>query len=164
MSDNNKESKLDKLKKNYKIIREKHNLPSFEEMNRDFSIEKIAEIETDFLLREIRKFVSDRIFAYMRYIENLLNPTNASIFVFSMTKTLTEKEKRTLNEIYKELSKNEIKLMKVDLKYSEEKEAEFIRKGCELWEKISQQFIEILETIEKNWDNKMDVGGKSYFG
>ena len=50
-----KTRELDKLKKEYEKLRKKHNLPSFNELNKDFSIERVCEIETDFLLKEVRK-------------------------------------------------------------------------------------------------------------
>ena len=53
-----KESDLVRLKKDYAKLQKKYSLPSFENMNQDFSIEKAAELETDYLIREIRKFDS----------------------------------------------------------------------------------------------------------
>ena len=70
------ESKLQELKDQYSELQKKHNLPSFDEMNKDFYIEKLAELESDLLMREIRKFISDRLYNYLRFIENLLNPQN----------------------------------------------------------------------------------------
>ena len=66
------ESKLAKLKKNYSEIGKKHKLPSFEEMNKEFQIEKVAEDETDFLLRDIRKAVGDKLANYMKFAEAVL--------------------------------------------------------------------------------------------
>lgn len=158
------ESKLEKLKEDYKKIQGKYNLPSFEEMNKDFYIEKIAEVETDLLIREVRKFVADRVFSYLRYIESLLNPVNVPMFVFSITKTLGVKEREKLMEMYKKLSKNEAILMKVDVDFSEEKEAEFIKQSYKLWQEIKREFLDIFNIIESNWDNKFESNSKGYFG
>ena len=83
-------SSLKELKEEYSKLQEKHSLPSFSEMNEDFGIEKASEQEFDLLIREIRKFISDKISNYMRLVENLINSVNVPIFVFSMIKALGE--------------------------------------------------------------------------
>src|SRR3989344_2547651 len=62
-------SVLKEMKKDYAEFQKKYNLPSFEKLNEYFSIEKVADYETDFLLREIRKHVADRLQNYMRFIK-----------------------------------------------------------------------------------------------
>ena len=62
--------KLEKLKTDYKVFQEKYSLPNFDELNEDFQIEKISESETDFILREVRKYVTDKFFNYLRFIES----------------------------------------------------------------------------------------------
>ena len=159
-----KESKLEDFKKDYKKFQEKYKLPSFNELNEDFHIEKVSENETDFLLREIRKFMSERIFNYLRTVETLINPANAPMFVFSVVKTLNQEDKNKLTEIYKELARNEIKLFAIDAEYSEKKEADFIKESFNSWQKIKKDLVKILTTIEKNIDSKSDSNHRKYFG
>ena len=159
-----KESKLADLKKDYKKFQEKYKLPSFNELNEDFHIEKVSENETDFLLREIRKFMSERIFNYLRTVETLINPANAPMFVFSVVKTLNQEDKNKLTEIYKELARNEIKLFAIDAEYSEKKEADFIKESFNSWQKIKKDLVKILMSIEKNIDLKSDSNHRKYFG
>ena len=93
-----KPCELSRLKKEYEKLRKKHNLPSFNELNKDFSIERVCEIETEFLLREIRKYMSDKIFNYLRFVELILNPVNSPMFIFSIMKNIGEEEKRKILE------------------------------------------------------------------
>jgi len=158
------ESKLEKLKENYKVIERRYDLPSFEKLNEDFQIEKAAEVETDILIREIRKFVADKLAGYMRFVEALLNPVNSPMFVFSIIKFLGPEEKKKATEIYKKLAKNEIRLIKIDTDFSEKNEAEFIRNSYELWKDIKRGILDIIEKINRSWDNKFEVGTKGYFG
>ena len=158
------ESKLEKLKKDYEVIRKKHDLPSFEKLNEDFQIEKAAEVETDILIREVRRFIADKLAGYMRFIETLLNPVNAPMFVFSIIKTLGMEEKKKASEIYKKLTKNEIKLIRLDTEFSEEKEDEFIKSSYELWQEIKIVFLSILDKIDENLDTKIEEKNKGYFG
>lgn len=159
-----KELNLENLKKEYKKIQTKHNLPDFQKLNEDFHIEKIAEVETDFLIREIRKLISEKLAGFMRFTETLLNPTNAPMFVFSMIKSIGQNEKTKLTEIYKKLAKSEINLIELDTEYSEKKEAEFIKNSDKLLQEIKKDTLQILDTIKKNWDNKFPNNNKKYFG
>lgn len=158
------ESKLAKLKENYKVIERRYDLPSFEKLNEDFQIEKAAELETDILIREVRRFMADKLSGYMRFVETLLNPVNAQMFVFSIIKSLGHEEKRKAAEIYKKLAKNEIKLIEIDTNFSEKGEAEFIRNSYELWKSVKRDILDILDKINRNWDNKFEVESKGYFG
>jgi len=159
-----REYNLEALKKDYKELQAKHNLPNFEELNEDFNIEKVVEVETDLLIREIRKFLADKFSNYMRFVEAILNPVNVQMFVFSMIKSMDNEEKEKLTEIYKKLSKNEIDLIELDVQYSEEKEAEFVKDSFKMWQDIKKDLLEIIEKIKKNWDNKSETKNKDYFG
>lgn len=159
-----KESDLEDLKKNYKKIQSKYNLPDFIELNKDFHIEKIAEIKTDFLIREVRKFMADRFSNYLRFIEALLNPVNAPMFVFSIVKSISNEEKKKLTEIYKKLAQIEVEIIELDIQFVEDKEAEFINKSYEIWQEIKNNLLDILAVIKKNWNNKSEVNEKGYFG
>ncbi len=159
-----KEFDLENLKKDYKKIQEKFNLPNFIDLNKDFYIEKIAEIETDFLVREIRKFMADRFSNYLRFIEALLNPANAPMFVFSVVKSMGNEEKKQLTEIYKKLAQIEVEIIELDINFIEEKEAEFVKESYRTWQEIKRDVLEIIKIIKKNWNNKSEVNGKQYFG
>jgi hypothetical protein len=158
------ESNLKNLKEDYEILKEKYGLPEFRDFNEDFQIERISEIETDFLLREIRKFISDRISNYMRFLESLLNPTNAPLFIFSLCKALTANEKKEIENLYKDLMKIELELLEIDIRYSEEKEAEFIKSTFEFWKDFKRKWLGIIKTAKDNWDNKLESTNKGYFG
>ena len=159
-----KKSDLKELKEDYKIIQEKYGLPSFDELNKNFGIEKIAEVKTEFLIREIRKFIADKSSNYLRFVDTVLNPVNAPMFVFSFIKLIGVKEKKKIEEIYKKLIKEEIKLIELDLSFSEEKEANFVKEFYELWEGIKKDLLGIIEKTKNSWDNKSEVNGKNYFG
>jgi hypothetical protein len=158
------ESKLEELKKNYIVLQEKYNLPSFDELNRDFQIEKVAESESDFLIREIRKAVSEKPYTYLRFVETLINPVNAPMSILSVVKTLGSEEKDKLTEIYKKLVRNEVLLIETDINFSEETEVKFIKETYEMWKSIKKDFADVLSIVNKNWDNKTEINGKKYFG
>lgn len=155
---------LAELKEAYNKFQIKYGLPSFEKLNEDFQIEKAAESETDFVLREVRKYITDKFFNYLRFIESILSPTNAPMFVFAITKTLGQKDREKLIDLYKRIAKIDVDLIELDVQYFEEKEAKSIKEYYFLWQNIKKDFLEIVEVIKKNWDNKLEDNGKGYFG
>ncbi len=159
-----KESDLEKLKKEYSKLETQYQLPSFDELNRDFQIEKIADIESDFLIREIRKAISEKPYTYLRFVETLINPANAPMSVLSLVKTLGTDEKEKLTEIYKKLVRNEVMLIEADVDFSEDREVKFIKETYEIWQEIKKDLMEVLSVVNKSWDNKIEGNGKGYFG
>jgi len=89
---------------------------------------------------------------------------NAPMFVFSFIKLIRVEEKKKLEEIYKKLIKEEIKLLELDLEFSEEKEAKFIKEYYKLWQEIKKEMLGIIEKIKGSWDNKVGGNSKGYFG
>lgn len=158
------ESKLAKLKKEYKKLQEKHNLPAFNELNENFGIEKASEVETDFTIREIRKQISEKAYNYLRFVETLINPVNAPMSIMTLVKTFGIEERDKLTEIYKKLMRNELQLVSVDIEYSEKKEADFIRETHKIWKEIQKDFLEIIKAVEKNWETKTQNSSRRYFG
>ncbi len=162
----NKDNKgdLDKLKKNYEVLKTKYGLPDFTKLVEDFGVERASEIETDYPIREVRKFMADKFFNYLRSIEALLNPSNVPMYVFSMVKNIDNDDKKKLSDIYKELAKMEIKIMQLDLSFSEKMEAEFIKESFKAWQGVKKDMLGIIERITKNWDLKAGEERRDYFG
>lgn len=158
------ESKLKELKESYLKLQKEYGLPTFDELNKDFQIEKVAETETDFLIREIRRTISEKPYTYLRFVETLLNPANAPMSVLSVVKTLGVEEKNKLTEVYKKLVRNEVLLVETDLDFSEEKEAEFVKDTYEVWQEVKRDLLEVIDAVNKNWDVKVEGNGKKYFG
>ncbi len=162
--DEEKLSKLKELKESYSKIQKEFNLPDFNVLNKEFAIEKIADIETDFLIREIARVMAEKFSNYLRFVEMVLNPVNSQMFVFSFIKTIGEEEKNKLSEIYKELAKIELKLIKLDVDFSEQKEGEFINDSYMVWINVKKEFGDVLRKVESNWDSKYENNQKAYFG
>lgn len=154
---------LEKIKKEFEKFQKTYELPEFSKLNELFDIENV-DTETEFLLRRIRREISERISAYSRFIEIILNPSNAPIFFFKLLKKLDSKDKEILGEVYRTLGNLELETIVLDLEYSEKKEAEFIKKMYEVFNKeIRLEFIKIIEKLSINNDKSREYNG-SYFG
>jgi len=154
---------LPEAKKRYETLQKKYNLPSFNELNKEFEIEKVQETETDFLLREVRKSVGEKIGAFLRFLENIINPTLASIFVLNSLKDLDAKDKETIKNSYEILVRLELEAIHLDIDYDEKKEAAFILKAYKKWQEIKPDMNEIVKLMERT-QKKIEERKNSYLG
>lgn len=154
--------KLEDMKKEYKKLR--YNLPKFEDLNKDFSIEEISEKESDFLIREIRKQIMEKAIAYLRFAETLLNPSSAPLFILALIKNLNEEDRKSLDKVYSTLVDMEISSLVLDNDYDEEKEAKFIIDLYNKWDKIKEEMGDVLVSLKKGWDVKGEKKNKGYLG
>jgi hypothetical protein len=158
------ESTLEELKKDYEKLKKAYKLPEFRQLNEDFDIEKVAQHETDYALREVRRQMMDKVISYLRFIEMLLNPSNAPIFFFAAIKGFTSSDKKLVEKIYENLGEFEIGVIALDSKYSESKEAEFIKKLSSEWRSISEDMLNLSEILKKNWKQKSGHHDRGYCG
>ncbi len=158
------ESALEELKKDYGKFNKIYKLPEFRQLNEDFDIEKVAQNETDFVLREVRRHMMDKIIAYLRFIEMLLNPSNAPIFFFAAIKGFTSSDKRLLEKVYEALGEFEIDVISLDSRYNEKKEAKFINRLASEWKCISEDMLKLTEIMKKNWKQKSGNHDRGYCG
>jgi hypothetical protein len=159
------QSDLEGLKNRYKELETKYDIPTFHALNQEFSIEKIADIETELLTKEIRRFIADKIFNYLRFVETLLNPANAPLFIFSIIKSVTAEDKKKLNGAYEKLSGIDLELIKLDLDSNEKRDAEFIRHSFESWNEIKRELIPIVSKLKfVKEDLSAEKPGNKYFG
>jgi hypothetical protein len=155
---------LEKLKKDYLKSQKKYSLPDFNELNRYFEIERIADHETDFLLRELRKAITEKATAFIRFIEILINPSNAPLFMFSIIKNIDPSGKKTIEKIYERLCGFEISAIRLDLGYNEKEEADFIKKSIKLWKESDDELKELVRIIETACKTSSNKKEKDYFG
>jgi hypothetical protein len=155
---------LIELKDKYEMFRKKFNLPSFNDLNKSFDIEEL-DCDSDFFLRKLRRFVSEKLAGYMRFIEILLNPSNAPIFFFKLIKKLDNSDKENLSKLYEELGNIELETISLDLEYNEEKEAQFIKKLYILFDdSIRKELLKTLKKLGNGENGKAKENGGSYFG
>ena len=158
------ENTLEKLKKDYERLRARYKLMDFSKLNQEFEVEKIQERETDFILREMRRVISDKIAAFLRFLELFINPQSAPVFVLASLKELSSKDKETIEKMYRELVNIELTAVSLDIEYSEAKEAQFIKDTVKKWQDIKPDMKNISDTLLKMQSKSSEKKGKSYFG
>jgi len=155
--------KLKRLKEQYEKLEKKYKLPSFQELNEEFEIEKIAEKETELLLRNIRRCILEKLVAVSRFFELMLNPTEANLMILSMLKDIDHETKKNMEKLYKEISLIEITSLEMDLDYNEKNEAKFISDVSKSWKKLKSELKNISSHLGVNWHVKEKISD-GYFG
>src|SRR3989339_1040501 len=140
------EKTLAKLKKEYLVFEKKYKFPKFHDLNAEFEIEKLQGHETEFLLREIRRTITDKIAAFLKFFELFLNPQAAPLFILSALKSISPAEKDKIEKIYKRIIALEIKAISLDISYDEKREADFIKTTYESWQSLKGE-LKIIDDI-----------------
>jgi len=158
-------NKLDEIKKEYSKFNKKYKLPDFHKLNTIFDIEDI-DINTEFFLRRLRRSIAERISGYLRFIEIILNPSNAPMFFFKLVRKLEVSDRENLMSLYEKISKFELDMIELDLEYDEIKEAKFINKAYELFSnEVKNELLNIIKKLGngEGFSSKENNAG-SYFG
>ena len=154
---------LSELKKAYAVYEKKDKLPSFSSLNQLFEIDRI-ERDTEYLLRDIRKVVMEKITEYMKLIEMLLNPTAAPQMFMQFAKKISIEERKLLESIYEKFIRFELSALDLDLDYNESKEADAIRTTYKMWTESISDIRKVLGFMRRNFESSPNKKERSYFG
>jgi len=140
-----------------------YDLPDFDGLMEDFDNEKVFEKESSFLLREIRKMIVEKLSAYLQLFETFMNPSSSPMFVYSVLRNISEDDREMIKDLYKRLSEYQLRAVRLDTVYNEEKEAKFILESFNDWQKLKHEVYGILERLEKGEDEKSESSKGAYY-
>ena len=155
------------FKKEYQKLRKKYdNLPKFEELNNEFELSATKEFpeDKDFLLRNIRRKINERLVNLSRFIDETLNPNPGSIVGIIESKNFNTKDREKLRELLKNLMLLERKALLLEIEFNDNKEASYIKKSLNDWMKIKKDFKPFILIMMKSWDTKEEKQTNHYFG
>jgi len=154
---------LKDLKSQYAKLVDKYGLPGFKELNEAFEIDRIDR-DTDCILREVRKAIMDKIVGYIRFMEMMINPSQAPPMFLLFLKNVDDKEKKIIEMVYKNFVELELHSLKLEVDYSEEEEAKTIKRILKVWNETKLDLRGTIEIMEKNWNSSSTKKEKGYFG
>ena len=150
------------MKEEYEKLAKKYELPDFDSINKEF---EISTIDTrDFLLREIRRKITEKIEIYIKSIEPILQP-EASVSDMYECKIFDDKEKKNIYDIFKKMMFLHRFSTETSIDEDDKKTSEFLKKVWVEWPKIKKEFLNIISKMKNSWLNETNVKEKiGYMG
>ncbi|MEM4267857.1 MAG: hypothetical protein QXK37_03405 [Candidatus Woesearchaeota archaeon] len=149
--------------KSYKSLQKKFALPDWNELDKIF---EVSMIEKDrFILREIRRKITEKLEHYIKILDGVMNP-DTSVSCLHECRFFTDTEKKAIFDLYSELMTYVRNSDICGLVSDEKMDAEFISSVTSQWPKIQSRLYKILEKLKKSWMEK-EVSEKdiiAYFG
>jgi hypothetical protein len=162
-ADKDKEDGYD-LRDEYKKIQNQFELPEYKEVSDDFDIEKLSDKESEYLARDIRRTISEKLSGYMHFFELLINPASPPLFILSALRNIDKQTKDKLGVLYKKISKFQIESMKLDTIYKEDAEAKFINDVFLEWQSMKKEIYCIIDSLGVNMEEGGEERRCGYFG
>ena len=143
----------------------KFKLPNFDKLNEEFEITRHeSDYKKEFLLRDIRRKVNDKIIFFCRIIESLLFPTNANIISMHEAKYFDDENKKKISDLYKQLMIFERESLRLDIIPDEEKDVKYINDVFNKWLEYRKEMKSIIDIMQDAWRKEEKVISDSYFG
>lgn len=143
------------IKKGYEILKREYGLPNFDEINNEFEISLIE--HEDFIIREIKNRIFDKIDSFTKFIEQLLQPDTNSITEVNEYRFIDDKERTKLFEFYKNLMNIHREIVSLTIENNDIKTAAFIKKFFNDWPKIKNQMTDLSKKLSKFWLTSLDA-------
>ena len=156
-----KEDKFN-IKEEYSKL--KYKLPKFEELDEEFEISTSNIKEKQFLIRNTRRRINDKVIFYCRIIEGLIYPNPNNFIGMFEIKSFTDNEKQNLSDNYKKLMMYERESLLLDVNSDEKKDVGYINKIWKEWQVFKKDMINIAEKMKSSWEKEDKPFKDSYFG
>lgn len=150
------------LEEQYAKLSQKYKLPDFNNLNEDFDLGKIDD-ESPFLLRNVRKALMEKITSALSFTEMLLTPVNAPRIYLAYIKSMTEQDKKTLEEIFSTLGQLSLRTLPLDVSSREKDEAAMIVDISNTWGSLKPSLRGLVVKISQPAEN-VARKERSYFG
>lgn len=149
------------IKKDYDKLAKKHKLPSFNEMDRNFDLSTIEGMS----LVNIRKKLVVRFGEYCDFLEGYLYPNNAGLVNFYENRFLTDADRESMSEIFKNLMIMIKESFVLDLGKNGKNDAEFIKDSFSKWGKSKKELLRLIKIMRDSWKEMDEMpNSKEYFG
>jgi len=143
---------IEELKEAYVGLHKEFNTPGFDELNNIFDIGKI-ERNSGNLLRDIRRAMVEKVAHYLRLMELMLNPSQASPIFLILLKEVTPADKQSLDKVFSAFIEIELASYRLDVGSKDSDEAEFVKKIYAVWTSNREELLKLLSILERNWKN-----------
>jgi hypothetical protein len=152
------------IKEDYEKLKGKYNLPNFKEIDNEFEVSTIDREE--FLLREIRRKIDEKIELYVKVLERLLQPDPSSLSDMYECKIFEDDEKDELYQLFKKLMFFDRFSIETSIDETDKKTTEFINKFWKEWSSIKEKFSGFIKKTKESWlkETKIMDEERGYLG
>lgn len=151
------------IEQHYKELQKKHQLPHFALLDREFEISTID--KQDFLLRHIRRNISERLNDVSQLLDPLIQPDAGSFIHLTEYRALSEAERKDLLKHFQDIQSLALACIDAELSADDAKDAAVIGRAAREWPRLRQGLRPHVQKIAASWtksvEHKHDVG---YFG
>lgn len=145
---------MDDIEKKYNEISGNHSLPGYEDLNREFEIYSVE--ESEFLLREIRKKIVEKIDDFLKVLEPVLQPETI-LSDMHECRFFSDSDKREIFSTYKRLKFFEKMSFETSIDENDEKTAKFINSVFSEWSNLKQDVLEVILKLKDSWLQDTDI-------
>lgn len=156
-----KEDKFD-IKAEYNKL--KYKLPRYDDLDKEFEISTANIKDKNFLLRNIRRRLNDKVIFYCRIIEGLLYPNPNNLIGMLEVRSFNDAEKEKISKIYKKLMQFERQSLMIDIDPDEKRDLDFINDLFKEWGKFKEELISITKKMKESWHLEEKEEKDNYFG
>ncbi len=151
------------IKTAYEKLKKKYKLPSFDTVNKEL---EISEIESeDFLLGKIRGKIAERVETTAEPISSLLQPSPDSLVDMHECRFFTDKDKKKLVEIYKNLMILNRLSFEAEMSREDKTDADFINDFFKQWPELKKDVLYFIRKMKTCWEKETEIEEKlEYFG
>ena len=108
--------------------------------------------------------INNKISNYLHLLETFLNPSVSPMFVFSMLKNISEEDRKTIKEIYKQLTQLGINALQLDIIYNEKSEADYIQETFKIWQELKPRISKLFKNLGNSFEKEGEDGSRGYVG
>jgi hypothetical protein len=154
---------MTEIKDQYNTLKEKYNLPDFNELDHVFEVSLID--NENFILRETRKMIIGKIKSFTDILEDIIHP-NSTVSAYHECRFFSEDEKKQLYDLYGKLMGVIRTSNMLEVDSSDELEARFINDSFNAWPIMKKDLVVIMKKLRDCWSEEeiADTDTSSYFG
>ena len=140
-------SKMD-IKKYYEELKKKAKLPDFETVDSEF---QIGEIDKGNYGLQISEKIAEKTDRFRKFLEEYLHADGSSVAVLMEIKGMNEKDKESINLMYKEIVLIERNLALAELDNRDESYGAFIEESLRKWQEVKPGLKELILKAKESW-------------
>jgi hypothetical protein len=151
------------IKERYETLKKKFSLPAYQELNRKFDIEDV-DSKTELLLIKIKAKMHEKIEAYAKLFENMLQPDNSLSGLYE-ARYITEEERKKAFTLFKRLMSILRYSNLVSVNNDDEENADFIKKAFDDLTEMNSDIELLIKRLKEVWGTETNIAEDlSYFG